>query len=375
METNQIYSIVNDAALQTLGENAIQATDSASLVAMGNAILSSTNNTTLFVDNLFQRIGHTMVSYRPYKSQLGLLAVTDMTMGAIMQKLKVKMPQAVEDVTTQLIDGQSIDQYIVSKPKASQKIFVKRTPYTFFITMQKKWLREAFNSIEVMGSFIAAIYGEAENALELSQENLARLCLANFMATISTTSSRVINLVTEYNTKTGKSVPTGEDAMLDEGLLRYSLGRMNNISKKMKTMSTLYNDGTETRHSPDDTQRFVSLVDFQTALETQVQWAAFHDKYVKSKNGIEVPYWQAAKNPLNIDLILEGDDPEQQESTTLTNIVATIHDRDALGTYRKEVEVATTPLNARGLYTNQFWHLNDLYFNDVSENGIIFTLN
>ena len=375
METNQIYSIVNDAALQTLGENAIQATDSASLVAMGNAILSSTNNTTLFVDNLFQRIGYTMVSYRAYKSQLGLLAVTDMTMGAIMQKLKVKMPQAVEDVTTQLIDGQSIDQYIVSKPKASQKIFVKRTPYTFFITMQKKWLREAFNSIEVMGSFIAAIYGEAENALELSQENLARLCLANFMATISTTPSRVINLVTEYNTKTGKSVPTGEDAMLDEGLLRYSLARMNNISKKMKTMSTLYNDGTETRHSPDDTQRFVSLVDFQTALETQVQWAAFHDKYVKKQNGIEVPYWQAAKNPLNIDLIIEGDDPEQEESTTLTNIVATIHDRDALGTYRKEVEVATTPLNARGLYTNQFWHMNDLYFNDVSENGIVFTLN
>lgn len=375
METNQIYSIVNDTALQTLGESAIQATDTASLVAMGNAILSSTNNVTLFVDNLFQRIGYTMVSYRPYKSQLGSFTVTDMVMGAIMQKLKVKMPQAVEDVTTQLIDGQSIDQYIVSKPKASQKLFVKRTPYTFFITMQKKWLREAFTSVEAMGSFIAAIYGEAENAIELSQENLARLCMANFMANISTTTSRVINLVTEYNRKTGKSVPTGEDAMLDEGLLRYSLGRMNNISKKMKTMSTLYNDGTETRHSPDDTQRFVSLVDFQTALETQVQWAAFHDKYVKSKNGIEVPYWQAAKNPLDIDLIIEGDDHEQEESTTLTNIVATIHDRAALGTYRKEIEVATTPLNARGLYTNQFWHLNDLYFNDVSENGVVFTLN
>ena len=375
METNQIYSIVNDAALQTLGENAIQATDSASLVAMGNSILSSTNNVTLFVDNLFQRIGHTMVSYRAYKSQLGLFAVTDMTMGAIMQKLKVKMPQAVEDVTTQLIDGQSIDQYIVSKPKASQKLFVKRTPYTFFITMQKKWLHEAFTSVEAMGSFIAAIYGEAENAIELSQENLARLCMANFMANISASPWRVIKLVTEYNQKTGSEVPIGEDAMLHEGFLRYSLGRMNNISKKMKTMSTLYNDGTETRHSPDDTQRFVSLVDFQTALETQVQWAAFHDKYVKSKNGVEVPYWQAAKNPLDIKLIIEGDDPEQEESTTLTNIVATIHDRDALGTYRKEIEVATTPLNARGLYTNQFWHLNDLYFNDVSENGVIFTLN
>ena len=374
MDTNQIYELVNDVAQQTMGESALTASDTASLVAMGNAILSSSTNTEVFIDTLVQRIGRTMISYRPYKSQLGLMAVSDMTMGAIMQKIKVKMPSAVEDVTTQLIDGQSIDQYIVSKPKANQKLFVKRTPYTFYVTIQKKWLREAFTSETAMGSFIAAIYGEVENALELSQENLARLCMANFMATISTATNRVINLVTEYNTL--KSTSLDEDnALLDEGFLRYALGRMNNISKKMKTMSVLYNDGSETRHSPEGDQRFVSLVDFQTALETQVQWAAFHEQYVKKQNGIEVPYWQAAKSPMDIDLVIEGDDPEQGESTTLTNIVAFIHDRDALGTYRKEVEVATTPLNARGLYTNQFWHMNDLYFNDVSENGVIFTLN
>jgi hypothetical protein len=375
MDTNQIFDIVNDAAQQTMGESAIVATDTASLVAMGNAILSSSANTECFIDTLVQRIGRTMISYRPYKSQLGLLAVSDMTMGAIMQKIKVKMPKAVEDVTTQLIDGQSIDQYIISKPKTTQKLFVKRTPYTFYVTIQKKWLREAFTSETAMGSFIAAIYGEVENALELSQENLARLCMANYMATISTATNRVVPLVSNYNAASGRTVPTGENAMLDEAFLRYALGRMNNIAKKMKTMSTLYNDGSETRHTPVADQRFVSLVDFQTALETQVQWAAFHEQYVEKQNGIEVPYWQAAKSPLDINLIIEGDDPEQEESTTLSNIVAFIHDRDALGTYRKEVDVATTPLNARGMYTNQFWHMNDLYFNDVTENGIIFTLN
>ena len=374
MDTNQIYSIVNAVAQETMGESAILATDTASLVAMGNAILSSSTNTECFIDTLVQRIGRTMISYRPYKSKLGLLAVSDMTMGAILQKIKVKMPTAVEDVTTQLIDGQAIDHYIVSKPKATQKLFVKRTPYTFYITIQKKWLREAFLSEVAMGSFISAIYGEVENALELSQENLARLCMANFMATISTDTNRVINLVSDYNTASSSSIPTGENALLSEQFLRYALGRINNISKKMETMSVLYNDGTETRHTPIADQRFVSIVDFQTALETQVQWAAFHERYVEKKNGIEVPYWQAAKSPYNIDLIIEGDD-EPEESTTLENIVAFIHDRDALGTYRKEVEVATTPLNARGLYTNQFWHMNDLYFNDITENGIIFTLN
>ena len=375
MDTNQIYGIVNDVCEQTMGESALTATDTASLVAMGNAILSSSTNTEAFIDTLVQRIGRTMISYRPYKSKLGLMAVSDMTMGAIMQKIKVQMPEAVEDVTTQLVDGQSIDQYIVSKPKATQKLFVKRTPYTFYITIQKKWLREAFTSETAMGSFISAIYGEVENKLELSQENLARLCMANFMGTISTDTNRVINLVSAYNTASGRSVPTGEDALIDEAFLRYALGRMNNTAKKMETMSVLYNDGSETRHTPVKDQRFVSLVDFQTALETQVQWAAFNERYVQKQNGIEVPYWQAAQSPLDIDLVLEGDDPEQEEHTTLENIVGFIHDRDALGTYRKEVEVATTPLNARGLYTNQFWHMNDLYFNDVTENGVIFTIN
>ena len=375
MDTNQIYSIVNAVAQETMGESALVATDTASLVAMGNAILSSSTNTECFIDTLVQRIGRTMISYRPYKSKLGLLAVSDMTMGAIMQKIKVKMPTAVEDVTTQLIDGQAIDHYIISKPQATQKLFVKRTPYTFYITIQKKWLREAFTSEVAMGSFISAIYGEVENALELSQENLARLCMANFMATISTDTNRVVNLVSAYNTSSGRSIPTGEDALIDEQFLRYALGRMNNIAKKMETMSVLYNDGTETRHTPAADQRFVSIVDFQTALETQVQWAAFNERYVQKQNGIEVPYWQAAKSPFDIDLEIESDDPEEPEEVTLSNIVGFIHDRDALGTYRKEVEVATTPLNARGLYTNQFWHMNDLYFNDITENGVIFTLN
>lgn len=377
MDTNQIYEIVNDVAEQTMGESALTATDTASLVALGNAILSSSANTECFIDTLVQRIGKTIISYRPYKSKLGLLAVDDMTMGAIMQKIKVKMPTAVEDVTTQLEDGQSIDQYVISKPKATQKLFVKRTPYTFYITIQKKWLREAFTSEVAMGSFIAAIYGEVENALELSQENLARLTMANYMATISGSENRVINLVSDYNTASGESVPTGEDALIHEQFLRYALGRMKNIAKKMGTMSVLYNDGTETRHTPPEYMRFVSIVDFKTALETQVQWAAFNEEYVQKMDGIEVPYWQAAKSPYDIDLLIEDSDDEgtDPDEVELTNIVGFIHDRDALGTYRKEVEIATTPLNARGLYTNQFWHMNDLYFNDVTENGIIFTLN
>lgn len=379
METNQIYGLINDVNKQTIGTENLTILNTEQLVALGDYLFNS-GSVDLWTNTLLSRIASTKISYRAYQSKLGIYAVSDITMGLIMQKIKVDMPNAVEDVTTQLQDGESIDMYIVSKPTAHQKLFAKRTPATFFRTTQRKWLREAFTSESAMGSFLAAVQGEVNNKIELTQENLARLTMANFMAIISQTSSRVVDLVTEYNALTDNDVPTGEGAFLDEGFCRYALGRMNKIAKYMETMSRLYNDGSVDRHSPKGSQRFVSLIDFRTALETQVQWAAFNERYVATKNGVEVPYWQSAKSPFDIKLrIHEGTEDDQDEDEdvdiTLSNVVGMIHDVDAFGTYRKEMDVITTPVNARGAYYNTFWHLNDLYFNDVSENGILFTLN
>lgn len=379
METNQIYGLINDVNEQTIGTENLKVLNTEQLVALGDYLFNS-GSVDLWTNTLLSRIASTKVSYRAYQSKLGIYAVSDITMGLIMQKIKVDMPNAVEDVTSQLEDGESIDMYIVSKPSTHQKLFAKRTPATFFRTTQRKWLREAFTSESAMGSFLAAVQGEVNNKIELTQENLARLTMANFMAIISQTSTRVVELVTEYNALTDNDVPTGEGALLDEGFCRYALGRMNKVAKYMETMSRLYNDGSVDRHSPIGSQRFVSLIDFRTALETQVQWAAFNERYVATKNGIEVPYWQSAKSPFDIKLrIHEGtedtSDTDDDVDITLSNVVGMIHDVDAFGTYRKEMDVITTPVNARGAYYNTFWHLNDLYFNDVSENGILFTLN
>ena len=370
MDTTQIYDIVNDVAKQVMGEEAIDVIDTGSLVALGDVVLSSQTNTEAFLSTLVQRIGLTIISYRPYTSQLSLLEVGDMEFGQIMQKTKVKMSEAIEDDTYNLTDGESLDMYIVAKPEATQKLFVKRTPFAFMRTFQTKPLKEAFTDASTMGSFISSIYGEVINSIELSQENLGRLTMANYMANAK--QNQVINLVTEYNALTSEGI-TSDTAMLDNAFLRWALARIKNVSIKMQTMSTLYNDGTEQRHTPLNMQRIVSLVDFQTALETQVEYAAFHENYVKLASNILVPYWQASKSPLDIEVqIGEG---EAATEKTLENIVCFIHDRDALGTYRREEEVLTTPVNARGRYYNTWWHLDNLYFNDTSENGVIFTLN
>lgn len=368
MNTTQLFTIVNDVAKQSMGTEDINVLDTSTLVALGDSVLSSQNNTEAFLNTLVQRIGKTIISFRPYTSSLSLLDVGDMEFGQIMQKTKTQMPVAIQDDTYNLVDGESLDMYVVSKPEVHQKLFVKRTPLAFMKSFQTKALKEAFTSADAMGTFVASIYGEIRNAIELSQENLGRLTMANYMANAKT--NQVYNLVTLYNTATGKTITTGETALQNEEFLRYALQVIKNTCYKMETMSTLYNDGTEQRHSPRKYQRVASLIDFKTALETQVDYAAFNENYVKLASNIDVPYWQAQKSPFDIEVT-----DEAGETKELSNIVAFVHDRDALGTYRREEEVLTTPVNARGRYYNTYYHIDNLYFNDTSENGVVFTLN
>lgn len=367
--TSQIYSIVNKTAEESMGAQAITVTDTGSLVALGNAVLSSNSNTEAFLNTLTQRIGRTIISYRAYTSKLSLLVADEMTMGAILQKIKVDMPTAIEDVSTQLQDGQSVDMFIVSKPSVHEKLFVKRTPYDMMVTIQRKWLKEAFVSIEGMGAFINAVFGEVRNALELAQENLARLAIANYIA--NSDPKQRIHLITEFNTATGSSI-TKATALTNEAFLRFAMGRMRTISKRMTSMSELYNAEGMQRHTPLELQRFITLIDFMSAMETQVEYKAFHTEYVEKAVDIEVPYWQGAEvgKEDSINVQIEGSDTPVE----LSGIVGMIIDRDAVGTYRHEEEVATTPYNARGKYYNQFYSMNDLYFNDLSENGVIFFL-
>ena len=368
MDTQQLFGIVNDVAKQTMGNEDIDVVDTASLVALGDSVLSSTTNTEAFLNTLVQRIGKTIISYRPYSSKLTLLDVGDMEFGQIMQKTKTQMPIAIQDDTYNLVDGESLDMYVVSKPEVHQKLFVKRTPLAFMKTFQTKPLKEAFLSAEAMGNFVASIFGEIRNAIELSQENLGRLTMANYMANAS--EQQIYNLVTMYNDTHTDTVTAGEKALQNEAFLRYALQVMKNVAYGMETMSELYNDGTEQRHTPRELQRIASIIQFRSALETNVDYAAFNESYVKLTSDIIVPYWQAAKSPFDIEVT-----DEEGNEKTIENVVAFIHDRDALGTYRKEEEVLTTPVNARGRYYNTYYHIDNLYFNDYSENGVVFTLN
>ena len=370
MTTEQIYTLVNEVNAEAFGTNALTAVDTSTLISLGNTVLSSSTNTEAFLNTLAQRIGRTILRFRAYRNKLGDMVLDDFEYGAILQKIKVVMPQAEEDDMYNLIDGQSLDHYEVAKPVVDQKLFVTRTPYSFHITIQRETLKEAFLSESAMGSFIGTVFGEVRNALEVSLENLSRVTLATAIAETSGT-SRIRNLVTEYNGLFGTSL-TAVTATVDEDFLRYAVKCINTTVDAFQDMSTIFNDGSFETFTPKEDLRVKMLGMFNRSLETAVEYAAFHDQFVKPDvEFTTLNYWQAAQSPSSINIVR----PSDQATVNIDNVVCLMHDRDAMGVYKIDEDVLTTPVNARGAYYNTYWHEKQLRFIDLSENIYCFTLN
>ena len=371
MTTEQIYTLVNEVNAEAFGSNALSVVDTSSLISLGNTVLSSSTNTEAFLNTLAQRIGRTILRFREYRNKLGDMVLNDFEYGAILQKIKVVMPQAEADDMYNLTDGQAIDHYIVAKPVVDQKLFVTRTPYQFHITIQRETLKEAFLSEGAMGSFIGVVFGEVRNAIEVSLENLGRVTLATAIA--ECTGTRVYDLVTMFNTAYSSSY-TAADFVATPQCMQFAMKVINNVIDMMQDMSVLFNDGSFETFTPKEDLRCKMLSLFKRSLETTVEFAAFHDQFVRPDIDVQtINYWQSSQPGSQGSINITR--PSDQTTVQVDNVVCLLHDRDAMGVYKIDEDVLTTPVNAAGAYYNTYWHEKQLRFIDLSENFVIFTLN
>lgn len=377
MTTDQIYGLVNSVVDQAIGDSGIVAVDTSSLVSLGNVVLSSSTNTEAFLNTLAQRIGKTIIRYRMYRNKLADLVVDDFTFGAIVQKIRIQMPEAEADQSYGLTDGSSVDHYEIAKPTVDQKIFVTRTPYQYKLTIQQAHLKEAFTGEDAMGRFISAVFGELRNAIEKGLEELGRTCISTAIAVVDGSSNQTINLVTEYNSL-GHSLTAGPGVMEDKDFMRWAIARINQVYDYMQDMSVLYNDTSIPTFTPAEDIRFKCHSDFVRKAQMVLQADTFNKSLVDLPSYSRINYWQDSQVGDKYGVKQDRPDPlnpGQTATVTVDNVIGIMFDKDALGTYKKDEIAATTPLNAAGLYFNTYYHERQLWFYDPSENLVVFTLN
>lgn len=388
LTAKQIYTIVNEVASQAMGSKAIAVVDNTGLIALGNTVLGSDATKNNFINALTDRIGRTIVSFRAYHSHFPDFERDSIEWGNILQKLKIGMPDAEQDDSYNLENGKSVDQYKINRTSVNQLLFTNETPWQTHITVHLDALEKAFVDSNAMGAFISGMFGEVQNRIELAMENLSMDCVNNYMAEIltspETSDNRVIRLVTEYKEKTGVDHTAEPLAALDdEKFLNYVVRRINTLSTTMEYMTHgIYNSAPDgsipvsaySRHTPKSEQRMMLFIDLVNSLKTNINSKAFNMEQVAIDIPFQtVPFWQSMKNPSGISIKPasgRGETTGVQESF----IMGILYDREAMGTFKKKYNSITSPVNAAGQYYNVFYHMITMYYNDLTENAVIFLL-
>ena len=378
MDTTQIYGILNDIVAQGIGANGFTSVNAENLISLGNEILNSQSTTESFLNALAMRIGKTIIRFRKYNNKLSGLLLDDFEWGGILQKIRIAMPDAETDESFDLLDGGTVDHYKIAKPDVNQKLFVTRTPYQYHVTIQRAQLKEAFTSEDAMGRFISAVFGEVRNAIDFGLERLGRTAITNMIAesygaTASAPKQNVVNLGALYREINANAPATASGLMNDPDFMRFAISTINTRKDMLQEMSVLnMPDGSALpTFTPLDRMHSFILSGFQRRLETVVEYAAFHDEFVRMADAENLTYLQNANQPNSIDVLRASDGV----NITVDNIVGIIFDRDACGMYKRMEDTLTTPVNAAGRYYNTYYHLQQLWFNDLSENFVVFTLN
>lgn len=389
LSANQIYTIVNEVAQQAMGSKTMAVVNNAGLVALGNTVLGSNETKNNFINALTDRIGRTIVSFRAYHSHFPDFERDAIEWGNILQKLKVAMPDAESDDSFNLQDGKSVDQYKINKPKVNQLLFTNEAPWQTHITVHLDELEKAFVDSSAMGAFISGMFGEVQNRIELAMENLSIDCVNNYMAEMikrkTQRPTRVINLVTDFNAYYGLSGDRAlkpEEALKDTYFLSYVVKRINTISSTMEYMTSgIYNDtayaggdtqnGIYSRHTPKSEQRMMLYIDLVNSLKTDINSKAFNMKEVAIDIPFQtVPFWQSLKTPdgINIQPASGG------SAISQAGVMGILFDREAMGTFKNKYTSLTSPINAAGKYYNVFYHMITMYYNDLTENAVVFLL-
>lgn len=375
-KVEQIYTLVNETAKESMGEKAIAVKDVSSLIALGDSVLSSASDTENFLNTLVDRIARTVFSVRRYETDTEGMVRHPFEFGCIVQKIYVDMPEAKQNNSWEIgKEGYTPVFAPVIKPTAKQKLFKGITTWEVDVTIPDYMLRTAFLNETSMATFIDAIFTAMDNMITLALENNANLTRASFIARKLKGGKPcgAINLLHEYNTLTSASL-TVEGAMMNAEFLAWASRAINLWVKRMSKMSVLFNEEGYKRHTPKDKIVVNLLQDFTSACDTFLGANTFHDELVKLPMYDSVAYWQGAGESFDFN-DTSAIKVKIDESNTIEKkgIIGIVYDYEAMGVTLNERR-STSERNNHDEYTNYYNKANIGYFNDMSENGIVFYL-
>lgn len=376
--------ILNSIVNQATGVNNITALNDG-FISIANTALGIAPDSLL--NAISQVISRTIFSIRPYNRKFKGLFVDNMKWGNHVRKINIGDKNWEINVSYDLTDGQSVDADIVSKPDILQTNFYGQCAYSKHYTIFRDQLNIALQNAEEFQRFYTMLVQNTMDMIEQCHENTARATICNLIGgKVKGDISNVIHLVTEYNDVTGLEL-SSDTVKKPENFVpfyKWAFSRIKTISGLMTERSLKYHINITghniMRHTPVKNQRLYLYTPEMNNVESSVFSSVFNEQYLKMMDYEGVNFWQSITTPMGINVVARyidttgGVKSDTATGTATSNILGVLMDEEAAGITTYGARTATTPYNARGEYTNVWFHFNDRYWNDFTENAVVFLL-
>lgn len=393
MEVKQIYTLINSVSGEVLGRTDIVTEDLTGLVDLGTEVFNQ-NAVDNYVKSLVNHIGKVIFVNRPYAGKVPSVLMDAWEFGSVLEKISADVPEAEENDTWHLTDGQSYDQDVFHKPTVTAKFFNSKVTFEVPVSITERQVKESFSNAAQLNGFISMIYAAVEKSMTIKADALIMRTINNMIAETvladavafggtagnmtgadlaNASTARCVNLLKLYNDKTGATTPlTAAKAITDPDFIRFASYVMGTYADRLQSISTVFNVGGKERFTPKDMLHVVLLSDFAKAAQTYLYSDTFNRGDVLLPQAETVPFWQGSGQ--NYEFASTGNINIKEsggKAVEISGVLGVMFDRDALGVCNLDRRV-TTNYNAKAEFFNNYYKFDAGYFNDTNENFVVF---
>ena len=385
MKVEQVYQLVNTTVKEIMGESVIVQEDLSNIVDVGREIIS-TNNLDNYVKKLVNHIGKVVFDDRVYKGSVPSVIRDSWEYGSILEKITADIPEAQENESWNLVDGQTYNQDVFYQPIVSAKFFNNRVTFEVPVSFTELQVKESFSNKEQLNGFLSMIFNAVKKAMTIRLDNLVMRAINNMTAEtllddlyddvndtldLTKTGTKAINLLALYNAYKDEQLQPDE-AILNPDFIRFASYMISLYKDRMSKISTLFNIGGKERFTPADDVVTVLLSDFSSAVDVFLQSDVFNKELTSLPKHETVPYWQGSGTEYAFEDVSKIHVKTSSKKEVEANgILGVMFDVNAVGVANLDRRV-TTHYNAKAEFYTNYYKMDAGYYNDLNENFIVF---
>lgn len=396
-EIKQAATLLNAIVAQQTGQTALTPiTNLDEFISVAETALKTGRDTV--INAISQVWRDTVFAVRDYDMPLSTLRMTAQRYGNATRKLSPEAMTMEDDEAAKYPvfydatqnpptgDGQSVDHYKIRKQKVLQTAFYGSLAYEQVYSIFRDAFDVAFSSPSELLRFSQMNVTERMNDRRSYEEAKAHTLQLNYAASLidEAQTDRVVHLLTEYNNATGLTLTstTVYQPVNFEAFIRWVYARIKTIvglmAHRSEAFQTVLTGHTVLRHTDAENVRIALYRPLMEQINSMVLSGLYHNDKMTLPTYEAIDYWQSIDTPANISVTPVYTDANGQQkvgaAVATDKLVGIIHDKDAIGYAWINPTAAVTPLNAAGLYYNEFYHARFATLSDVTEKGVVLLL-